>query len=268
MPIMEQFALPRAMAASAASAAPDALIIDGDLRTITIPATVKSLGVASDANVTRLHFSMPRHYGDVDLSEFVARINYRNANKEGDVYAVTDMAATTDTITFSWLVGRNAVAYKGSVQFIVCLKKADTDQEYNTTVASLPVLEGLETTEAIVQEHPDIIEDILRRLDELPQGGNTGGNTGGNGSNSGQNANGGLNDTAKNLLITILRSGVYSTDQSANITALEAALSVSGGIEDPDKPEAPESGVTQVGAVLSIVSGVTVTQNDSTLNIA
>jgi hypothetical protein len=40
---------------------------------------------------------------------------------------------------------------------------------------------------------------------------------------------GGLNITAKNLLITILRNGVYSTDQSQNIDALEDALSAGGG---------------------------------------
>lgn len=39
----------------------------------------------------------------------------------------------------------------------------------------------------------------------------------------------GLNSTAKNLLITILRNGIYSNDQSANITALANALDASGG---------------------------------------
>ena len=45
-------------------------------------------------------------------------------------------------------------------------------KEFNTSLASLPVLEGLETTEAVVAENPDIIEQILTRLDnvtEIPQ---------------------------------------------------------------------------------------------------
>lgn len=50
-------------------------------------------------------------------------------------------------------------------------------------------------------------------------------------------SSGGLNDTARNLLITILRNGVYSTNQSENITALENALA-SGGSE-PDIPDVP-----------------------------
>ena len=54
------------------------LIIDKDLRTIIIPSSVKNLGVESDDDVLRLKFSMPRMYGDVDLSDFSIYINYMN----------------------------------------------------------------------------------------------------------------------------------------------------------------------------------------------
>lgn len=150
------------------------LTIDNDLRTISIPGSVTILGVESDDDVRRLHFSMPKTYGEFDLSTFAVRINYLNANNEGDVYAVTDAKTEGDAITFSWLVGRTAAAYKGDVRFIVCLKRSEDGevvQEFNTTVASLPVLEGLETTEAVVQTHPDVLENILKRLDDLEQTG-------------------------------------------------------------------------------------------------
>ena len=141
------------------------LIIDKDLRTIIIPSSVKNLGVESDDDVLRLKFSMPRMYGDVDLSDFYIYINYMNAKNTGDVYVVDDKTIADDTITFSWLVGRVALAYKGNVRFIVCMKKHDDNsnviQEYNTTIASLPVLEGLETGETVIQQNPDIIEMLL-----------------------------------------------------------------------------------------------------------
>ena len=141
------------------------LIIDKDLRIITIPSSVKNLGVESDDDVLRLKFSMPRMYGDVDLSDFSIYINYMNAKNTGDVYVVDDKTIADDTITFSWLVGRVALAYKGNVRFIVCMKKHDDNsnviQEYNTTIASLPVLEGLETGETVIQQNPDIIEMLL-----------------------------------------------------------------------------------------------------------
>lgn len=149
------------------------LVIDNDLRRITIPEGVTLLGVTSDDDVRRLRFSMPRMYGEVDLSAFVLRINYLNAGNEGDRYPVADAEVDGDTIRFSWLVGRHACKYKGDVRFIVCAKLTgdggEIEKEFNTTLATLPVLEGLETGEAIVQAHPDVIEAILKRLDTLEQ---------------------------------------------------------------------------------------------------
>ena len=160
----------------------EVLVIDNDLRTITIPSSLQTVGVESDEDVRRLNFQMPKQYGEVDLSEFNICINFMNANNQGDVYAVTDKAVSGDNITFSWLVGRNALAYRGNIRFVVCLKKVDAEgvvqQEFNTTVATLSVLEGLETTEAVVAENPDVIEQILARLDELEENGGGGGTPG------------------------------------------------------------------------------------------
>lgn len=65
------------------------------------------------------------------------------------------------------------VAYKGQIKFIVCAKKGDgTIPEWNTTIAEGTVLEGLEATDEVVERNPDIIEQILTRLDnvtEIPQ---------------------------------------------------------------------------------------------------
>ena len=70
----------------------------------------------------------------------------------------------------------------------------------------------------------------------------------GTGTDSGGNADqsGGLNATASALLITILRNGVYSTDQSANITALEAALASSGESGGSGEDSGGDSGETEV----------------------
>ena len=149
------------------------LIIDNDLRTITIPPEIANIGVESDDNVKRLHFQMPRQYGEFDLSEFDIRINYLAANNTGDIYVVTDKAVSGDNITFSWLVGRSAFTAQGTVRFIVCLKKTNqegvVEQEYNTTVATLQALEGIEPSGQIVEDNPEIIESIMERLDALEE---------------------------------------------------------------------------------------------------
>lgn len=143
------------------------LYIDLDSRLITIPKSITNLGVESDDEVKKLSFSIPRHYGDVDLSEFKIRINYLNTRKMGDVYQVTDALIDEENIKFSWIVGRNAFIYKGNVTFNVCLRKFKDDeviQEFNTTISTLPVLEGLETGEQAILPYTDILEQWENRL--------------------------------------------------------------------------------------------------------
>lgn len=149
----------------------NAILIDNDLRTINIPKSIKSIGVESDDEVLRLNFKMPRYYGEIDLSEFEVRINYLNAKRAGDIYVVKDKAVLSEGITFSWLVGRFALAFQGIVMFNVCLKKIEGTgedavvvKEFNTTPAILPVLEGLETTEQVVQRYPDLVQTWQEEL--------------------------------------------------------------------------------------------------------
>ena len=141
----------------------DILLIDFDSRVIKIPNNVSTIGVESDDDVLRLHFSMPRYYHGTDMSEFRIRINYLNAKNEGDLYEVTDPTIDEESVSFDWVVGRHACAAKGNVVFNVCLRKLEgVDQEvvreFNTTVAILPVLRGLETDEAVYEETYDILE--------------------------------------------------------------------------------------------------------------
>lgn len=108
---------------------------------------------------------------NIDLSTMHLYINYQNANGQKYPYLVEDVQTDGDYITFSWLIGPDVVAYKGQVKFILCAKK-DTALEWNTTLAEGTVLEGLEATDEVVDRNPDIIEQILTRLDnvtEIPQ---------------------------------------------------------------------------------------------------
>lgn len=160
------------------SSANERFIVDKDLRTVTIPETITVLGVEHDDDVHRLYFQLPKMYGEFDLSEFDIRINYVNAADNPDMYPVDDKDVSGDNITFSWLVGRTAFEKMGDVVFNICLRKTDSDgvviKEFNTTIATLPpVLEGLETTELIAQQNPDVIESILQRLGVLEENGGT-----------------------------------------------------------------------------------------------
>lgn len=166
--------LEEALEASGAEPVNDIFLINPETRTITVPETEKIFGVSHDGNTERKHFRCPKVVGDnIDLSTMHLYVNYQNANGDKYQYLVEDVQTDGDYITYSWLIGPDVVAYKGQIKFIVCAKKGDgTIPEWNTTIAEGTVLEGLEATDEVVARNPDIIEQILTRLDnvtEIPQ---------------------------------------------------------------------------------------------------
>lgn len=142
--------------------------IDAETRKITVPETYKILGVESDEDSERVYFRAPRIVGDkIDLATLGLRINYQNANSQKDSYPVDDLTVENEFITFSWLLSRKAVAYKGTVKFIVCAVRigdnAEISNEWNTTLASAEVLEGLEVDLSGIpdEEGKDLLEALI-----------------------------------------------------------------------------------------------------------
>lgn len=161
-----------ALAASVVEPVNDIFTVNPESRTITVPETEKIFGVFSDGNTERKHFRCPKVVGDgIDLTTLHLYINYQNANGKKYPYLVEDVQTDGDYITFSWLISPDVVSYKGTVKFVLCAKKG-TELEWNTTIAEGTVLEGLEATDEVVERNPDIIEQILAKLDnvtEIPQ---------------------------------------------------------------------------------------------------
>ena len=142
--------------------------IDAETRKITVPETYKILGVESDEDSERVYFRAPRIVGDkIDLATLGLRINYQNANSQKDSYPVDDLTVENEFITFSWLLSRKVVAYKGTVKFIVCAVRigdnAEISNEWNTTLASAEVLEGLEVDYSSIpeEEGKDLLEALI-----------------------------------------------------------------------------------------------------------
>jgi len=163
--------LEEALEASGAEPVNDIFQINPETRTITVPESERIFGVANDGNTERKHFRCPKVVGDnIDLSTIHLYVNYQNANGDKYPYLVEDVQTDGDYITFSWLIGPDVVAYKGQIKFIVCAKNGDgTISEWNTTLAEGTVLEGLEATDEVVDRNPDIIEQILTRLDNVTE---------------------------------------------------------------------------------------------------
>lgn len=155
----------------AESQAEDICVIDSDLRIIGIPEQFKVLGVEHDKDVKVIQFRIPKVYKGTDLSAFNISVNYQNARGTKDRYVVTDKKASGDQIEFSWTVGKTAIEYRGDTRFIVCMRLTGSDgiiqKEFNTTLATMTVLEGLEVDNPVIeQEEKDIIAQLLQIVDD------------------------------------------------------------------------------------------------------
>lgn len=149
----------------------DICVIDSDLRNIDIPEQFKVLGVENDKDVKVMQFRMPKVYKGTDLSAFNISVNYQNARGTKDRYVVTDKKVSGDQIEFSWTVGKTATVYRGDTRFIVCMRLIGSDgvikKEFNTTLATMTVLEGLEVDDPVIeQEEKDIIAQLLQIVDD------------------------------------------------------------------------------------------------------
>lgn len=149
----------------------DICVIDSNMRIIDIPEQFKVLGVENDKDVKVMQFRMPKVYKGTDLSAFNISVNYQNARGTKDRYIVTDKKVSGDQIEFSWTVGKTATVYRGDTRFIVCMRLTGSDgiiqKEFNTTLATMTVLEGLEVDNPVIeQEEKDIIAQLLQIVDD------------------------------------------------------------------------------------------------------
>lgn len=149
----------------------DICVIDSDMRIIDIPEQFKVLGVESDKDVRAMQFRVPKTYKGTDLSAFAISVNYQNARGTKGRYIVTDKKVSGDQIEFSWTVGKTATVYRGDTRFIVCMRLTGSDgvikKEFNTTLATMTVLEGLEVDDPVIeQEEKDIIAQLLQIVDD------------------------------------------------------------------------------------------------------
>lgn len=109
---------------------------------------------------------MVRYYNGFDMSKFLTRINYVNANGNPNYYNVDDLVVEDEYILFTWLIDSDAVAYAGSLLFAVRMFRADANgviaNDFNTrNDSSLLVLDGLRVDSAVPEEEK---KDILEHL--------------------------------------------------------------------------------------------------------
>lgn len=149
--------------------------IDADTRIIQMMPQDELFGVESDEKSERKYFKVHKIVGNgVDLSKLQLRINYQNASKipsGKDMYIVKDATVYNDEwLYFSWELSRKVTLYKGTIYFVVCAVKTDSNgnitNEWNITLAEGKVLEGLEVETSQEQQYQasDYLEQLKQQL--------------------------------------------------------------------------------------------------------
>lgn len=148
-------------------------IIVDETRKITVPDELKRIAVQYDHNIETVTFDCIRYWDGHDMSTMHVYINYMLANKALGCYMSEDVTVDPDDenlIHFTWTISRNVTQAIGPITFLVCIKRVDEDgNEVNHWNSELNkemfVNQGLECGEPISEDYPDIIEQILLKLE-------------------------------------------------------------------------------------------------------
>lgn len=150
------------------------IVIDKD-RNITVPKSLQRVAVQFDHNAETLTFNCPRYWDGNDLSTMYIYVNYLTpGNKKGRclVKNITIDDVDENLIHFNWLIGKELTLTKGKIKFLVCAIVTDEDGNekihWNTELCDdLTVSEGLEAADTVEKSYPDIINDLLTRMDNI-----------------------------------------------------------------------------------------------------
>lgn len=165
----------------------DFQIVVKEDRNILFPNEVKNeiLAVQYDHNVTTLKFICPRYLFGEDISNMVVYINYtRYDNYSDEVLGENFKIDSMDdsSMTFEWTLTKNVTEVAGVVAFVLNVKDVDefgNERVYWSSYISreLKVERSIKVRQNIVDDYPDIIHQLAKRLNELDskiEGGNIG----------------------------------------------------------------------------------------------
>ena len=120
--------------------------VDLDSRVIEPP---KNLGVEADHEAELIYFIMDRYYDNIDLSECIGAVQFKNAKNEEYMYIIPvyDTVSVPGKLIFAWNIQSPVTKYGGAVQFSFKFFKIDKASgellyELNTLVCKTKVLVG------------------------------------------------------------------------------------------------------------------------------
>lgn len=154
------------------------IVINSD-RSVTVPDSLKKIGIQYDHNVNTLTFDCPRYADDaqsIDMSKMQIFINWMLPDKSiGCSIAeniIIDEADST-LMHFDWIITSAVTPVFGILErTLVCIKQTDTDgreiYHWNTDLfQKFSVGEGMECNEQLAEENMDVITQLLVKMDAV-----------------------------------------------------------------------------------------------------
>lgn len=162
-------------------------IVIGKDRHITVPDELKRIAVQADHDIMTINFVCPRFWDGHDLSYMQIYINYKRSDGYIGMHNCSMVRVDENDQTmmhFVWTVSRNVTLVAGKIKFNVCAKFLDENGHekvhWNSEIYhDTYVAPGIEAYETVTNNYPDVITDLMLRIQALEEGGGGGGTSGG-----------------------------------------------------------------------------------------
>lgn len=123
-------------------------------------------------------FQVPRFIEGYDVSLcnkieiLYSNIDRKTKESFDDIYQITDVSVDEELVTFEWLVSGFATRFAGSLNFLIRFAFAEEDSTYSylwhtDIFKGITILEGMNNSEAIVKQNPDIIDALQKDVVDL-----------------------------------------------------------------------------------------------------
>lgn len=147
-------------------------IVVGPDRFVTVPESLKRIGVQYDHKIETVTFDCPRYWDGHDMSQMHIYINFRAANGEIGGYIAQNISVDGDIMHFDWTITKDVTQAAGKIAFLVCVKKSDVEgneeNHWNSELCmDMYVSEGLESEPTLEDYDPIVITQLLTRMDRV-----------------------------------------------------------------------------------------------------
>lgn len=146
------------------------IIINADLRIITVPDELVDIGVVGDHYAETVYFDCPRYFDEVDLSTKTCEIRFINAAGYSGTAKAVDIVPGDNQIFFGWEIDRRVTVKAGKVSFAVFFcSTGERGYQYSTTPAVLNVLPGLDDGQIITNQDNTLLQQVQYQLSEISE---------------------------------------------------------------------------------------------------